>query len=78
MKPKHKKKEKLTKFIVVDENSKKVTSFNAILGGVIFLLISLIAFTVMIRTSKRLSWKEGTLLLFIYILFIVTQIYIKG
>jgi len=55
----------------------RITSFNAILGGVIFLLISLIAFTVMIRTSKRLSWKEGTLLLFIYILFIVTQIYIK-
>jgi cation:H+ antiporter len=43
----------------------------------LFLIISAILFAFFIRTNKKISFKEGLSLLFIYILFIIVEIFQK-
>ena len=55
----------------------KITDIPSIITGRIFLIISALFFIFFIRTEKRITKKEGVFLLFIYILFIVVEIFIK-
>jgi cation:H+ antiporter len=55
----------------------KITNIQSIITGRIFLIISALFFIFFIRTEKRITKKEGVFLLFIYILFIIVEIFIK-
>ena len=43
----------------------------------IFLLIAYFLFMIFALTKKRISWKEGLILLFFYIIFIISQFMVK-
>lgn len=51
--------------------------FIVILNSSLFLILALLVFNVFIRTKKKLSYKEGITLIFIYILFIAIELLIK-
>lgn len=55
----------------------KITDIPAIVVGRIFLIISALFFIFFIRTEKKITKREGTFLLLIYILFIIVEIIIK-
>jgi len=55
----------------------RITDIPSIVIGRIFLIISALLFIFFIRTEKRITKKEGVILLFIYILFIIVEIFIK-
>jgi cation:H+ antiporter len=55
----------------------KITNIPSIVIGRIFLIISALLFIFFIRTEKKITKKEGILLLLIYILFIVVEIIIR-
>jgi cation:H+ antiporter len=48
--------------------------FNALAVSAIFAVLSLVVFNVFIRTEKRLSCKEGIILVFIYVLFLTAEL----
>ena len=54
-----------------------ITDIPAIVVGRIFLIISALFFIFFIRTEKKITKREGTFLLLIYILFIIVEIIIK-
>jgi cation:H+ antiporter len=55
----------------------KITDIPAIVIGRIFLIISAIFFLYCIRTDHKITRKEGVVLILIYVLFIVVEIFIK-
>lgn len=55
----------------------KITEITSVIIGRIFLIISALFFLFFIRTEKRITKKEGVILLVIYALFIIVEIFIK-
>jgi cation:H+ antiporter len=54
-----------------------ITDVSQIFIARIFLIIASVFFLICIKNDKKLSKKEGMLLLFIYIVFLITEIFIK-
>ena len=54
-----------------------VTGFSHILIGRSFLIVAAIFFLITIKTGRKLTKKEGLILLFIYILFLLAEIFVK-
>lgn len=55
----------------------EITNFSAIAIGRVFLAISAILFLIFLRTDKKITKKEGVILLTIYILFVICEIFLK-
>lgn len=53
----------------------KINDFSPFLLGRIFLVVSAIFFLIFIRSGKRITRKEGALLLLIYILFVLAEVF---
>ena len=55
----------------------RITDLSQILIGRVFLVVASVFFLIAVRTGKKLSKKEGLILLLIYILFLIAEIFIK-
>ncbi|MEW6062817.1 MAG: sodium:calcium antiporter [Nanoarchaeota archaeon] len=51
--------------------------FMLLFTSLLFMLFSVIIFILMVRKSNTISWKKGLILLFVYILFILLEFYLK-
>ncbi len=54
-----------------------ITDFSLFLVVAGFLIIALILFTILVRTKEKLTWKEGMILIFLYIIFIFVEFSVK-
>ena len=55
----------------------KINDFSPFLIARIFMIIACIFYLISIASGKKITKKEGLLLLFIYIVFLLTEIFIK-
>ncbi len=55
----------------------KIENFDIILTGAIFMILSILMVNIFIRTKKRISWKEGIILLGIYAVFLVVEFFLR-
>ncbi len=54
-----------------------ITDFSLFLVVAGFLIAALILFTILVRTKEKLTWKEGLILVFLYIIFIIVEFSVK-
>ena len=55
----------------------KIESFHIVLIGAIFMVLSVLIVNIFIRTKERISWKEGMILLGIYVVFLIVELFLK-
>lgn len=55
----------------------KIENFNMILTGGIFMILAILLANFFIATKKRISWKEGTVLIGLYLIFLVAEFLLK-
>jgi len=55
-----------------------ITDFLLFGIGSIFLTVALVLFTFLLRTKDKLSWKEGMILIMIYVIFMMVELSVKG
>lgn len=53
----------------------KLQSLNSFLLPAIFMIFVLLIFNLFIRTKQKLSWHEGALLVLIYVIFVIMQVF---
>lgn len=54
-----------------------IADFSLFIVAAAFLIVALVLFTLLLRTKDRLSWKEGMILIMLYIIFITVELSIR-